>query len=66
MTTMTRSRTLTATLPGVRTLSRVVEARRQRHPERAERRRFAREVAAYPATRGVGFAVLPGARSNIS
>jgi hypothetical protein len=32
----------------------------RRSPQRAERARFAREIAAYPATRGVGtFTQLP-------
>ncbi|GAA1158622.1 hypothetical protein [Ornithinicoccus hortensis] len=53
------TRTLTPTLPVLGALARRVEAVRQGNPERAERRRVAREFAAYPASRGVALTVLP-------
>lgn len=54
MTTMTRTAQTVAGLPGVGAISRTLRApRRGSAAERAERRRVAREIASYPATRGV-------------
>lgn len=68
MTTMTRDTQTIDTTPtiervpareglGITRLLRAMLAERAQDPERAERRRVARQFAAYPATRGVGMTV---------
>lgn len=51
---MTRTAQTVADLPGVGAVTRTLRAtRRRQDPERVERRRVAREIASYPASRGV-------------
>ncbi|WP_256837722.1 hypothetical protein [Ornithinimicrobium faecis] len=57
MTTTTRTPHTVATVLGLGAVSRTLRAGRQQDPERAERRRVARQIASYPASRGVSLTV---------
>lgn len=59
------TRTLnTTTMPALGAIARRFEAARASDPVRAERRRAARQFAAYPASRGVAMTVLPSRTGN--
>lgn len=57
MTTTTRTAHPVASVLSLGAVTRTLRARRQQDPERAERRRVARQIAAYPASRGVSLTV---------